>query len=277
MSPVLEAGYLRSADGMLFYVKRRAPEPAHGCVLVIPPFAEEMNKSRRMIALVARSLANRGFTTILPDLVGTGDSLGDFATATGESWEENLADVCDWCEASGHRVSAILAIRLGAAIALRAVDKGRMPSLKTTVLWQPVFDGRRYLTQFLRLRVAAGLTGESKESTNDLHARLAKGETIEVAGYEVSSRLAAYVQALTVPATLPQRLGAVTWFDVVRQDGAVQPLWASALCEAARADGRCVHYESVVGEQYWNTVAISTLPELIDRTVEAFLEDRPGA
>jgi hypothetical protein len=47
----------------------------------VPPFAEEMNKSRRMIAEVGRRLEGSGVGMLLVDLFGTGDSEGEFAQA----------------------------------------------------------------------------------------------------------------------------------------------------------------------------------------------------
>ena len=48
-----------------------------GLVVHVHPFAEEMNKSRRMAALQARALAAEGFAVLQLDLLGCGDSAGD--------------------------------------------------------------------------------------------------------------------------------------------------------------------------------------------------------
>ena len=61
-----------------------------GCVLNIHPFAEEMNKSRRMAALQARALAKAGYAVLQIDLFGCGDSSGDFGDA---SWQDWVGDV----------------------------------------------------------------------------------------------------------------------------------------------------------------------------------------
>src|SRR5258705_9769402 len=49
-----------------------------GSVLYLPPFAEEMNKSRRMAALQARAFARIGWNVLQMDLFGCGDSSGEF-------------------------------------------------------------------------------------------------------------------------------------------------------------------------------------------------------
>ncbi len=51
---------------------------ARGAVLYAHPLGEEMNKSRRMAALQARALAAAGFDVLQIDLMGCGDSSGDF-------------------------------------------------------------------------------------------------------------------------------------------------------------------------------------------------------
>src|SRR5262245_5413710 len=68
--------------------------PAHvlrrGGVLFVPPFAEEMNKSRRQVMLAARALAAAGFGVLLSDLYGTGDSGGEFADGRVAAWRSDL-------------------------------------------------------------------------------------------------------------------------------------------------------------------------------------------
>ncbi len=43
-------------------------------LLYLHPFAEEMNKSRRMAALQSRALAEHGYAVLQIDLLGCGDS-----------------------------------------------------------------------------------------------------------------------------------------------------------------------------------------------------------
>ena len=61
-----------------------------GVVLLLPPFAEEMNKSRRMCALLARGLAADGWRVVRIDLFGCGDSAGSLRDASWEQWCDDL-------------------------------------------------------------------------------------------------------------------------------------------------------------------------------------------
>ena len=74
------------------YFPPRAGVAARGDLLVLPSFAEEMNRCRAMVSLQARVLAEAGVGTLVLDPFGTGDSAGEFADATwaGEREETDL-------------------------------------------------------------------------------------------------------------------------------------------------------------------------------------------
>jgi len=237
-------------------------------VLVVPPFAEEMNKCRRMVTEATLELCSRGSAALVPDLYGTGDSQGDFADGRWGVWQENLETVCAWAEGNGLAVHALLAIRLGAALAISAGRNGRLPAVAVTVLWQPVLDGAKYLTQFLRLRTAGNLFAEgSKESIADLRARLAAGHRIEVAGYNLTGDLASDLDAVTQPTDIPRQLGAIHWMEVVRTPESGMPANSQALIDRYRVSGTRIADYTFVGEPFWATVEISRVPEMLDATL----------
>lgn len=251
-------------------MSREPLQGATAAVLIVPPFAEEMNKSRRMITQVASRLAEHGIATVLPDLYGTGDSDGDFAEADWIGWREDLRLVCRWCDAHVAPVTAILAIRLGCALAVAALDAGKLASIERTVLWQPVFDGKRFLGQLLRLRQAANLMSrDSTETPAQLRARLAAGETLEVAGYGLSSKLAEQLDGVAVPAALPATLGRVRWLELVREAGAELPPPSARLIDATRKHGIPIDVATFTGEPFWAAVEIASNEQMIDATVAA--------
>src|SRR5665647_2167413 len=71
-------------------------DAVRGLVLYIHPFAEEMNKARRMAALQARALAQAGYAVLQIDLLGCGDSSGDFGEATWKNWVRDVVQGCQW-------------------------------------------------------------------------------------------------------------------------------------------------------------------------------------
>lgn len=59
-------------------------------VLGLRPFAEELNKSRRILVLAATHLAASGAEVLIPDRLGTGDSEGEFNDSNWEIGIENI-------------------------------------------------------------------------------------------------------------------------------------------------------------------------------------------
>ncbi|MCC6473266.1 MAG: hydrolase 2, exosortase A system-associated, partial [Burkholderiales bacterium] len=200
----------------LFHPPRAALRAA---VLYLHPFAEEMNKSRRMAALGARALAARGCAVLQIDLYGCGDSSGDFGDASWEAWLEDAALALGWLRARADAPLALWGLRLGALLALDAARQGAA-SPERFLLWQPVASGEAMLTQFLRLRVAGEMLAEGKAATGvqDLRSRLAAGAAQEIAGYMLSPALAASIDALRLSELRPAR-GAVHWLEVVPEAG----------------------------------------------------------
>lgn len=87
---VREAFFLETPGGARFCLLSRPIAEAKGGVLFVPPFAEELNKSRRMVAEAVRAFVEAGWAVLQLDLKGCGDSAGDFGDA---AWADWLADV----------------------------------------------------------------------------------------------------------------------------------------------------------------------------------------
>jgi exosortase A-associated hydrolase 2 len=261
------AQFIDSAGSRVFVLARR-PERTEGrCVLIVAPFADEMNKSRRMLAEVSRGLAGRGIATVLPDYFGTGDSEGEFRDADLERWKSDIRTAVEWSAAEGHPVTGILAVRLGCALAAHALQAAGL-TVRHCVFWQPVTDGERYLAQFLRLRVAASMMeADRKESVGDLRERLRKGEAIEVAGYEISSRLAEGLGRTRLQEATGAHLGRIDWIELVRSEGEAPTPVREAVAKAREA-GLDISLHPMMGEPFWSSVEIVTNEPLIARTVE---------
>jgi exosortase A-associated hydrolase 2 len=267
---IVSGEFIAGAKGPIFVLLRRPAGIAKGCVLVVPPFAEEMNKCRRMVTEVALGLVDQGSAALLPDLYGTGDSGGNFGEGDWATWLADLAAAVRWSSRMRCPVTGVLAIRLGAALAATAATEGAIPSVPNTVLWQPVFDGKRFLTQFLRLRIAASLMEDRKESLDDLRGRLEAGAVLEVAGYDLSARLAADLIAVTPPKRLAVTLGEIAWLEVIRDSGVPLSPPSINLIEQIRAQGRNVHAAGFPGAPFWSSTEIVVNKPLILATVSRF-------
>ncbi len=278
MTRDLVSGHFVGAPGRRIFMLLREPAGGRGdgCVLVVPPFGEEMNKARRMIAATARRLSEAGAAVVVPDLAGTGDSEGEFRDARVETWLEDLQHATHLAEQRGHRVRAVLAVRLGCALAAAALRRGLLPAVERSVWWQPVLDGRRYLTQFLRLRVAAAsMRGGATETVEDLRARAAGGETIAVAGYELSPALLRGLDDLVVEA-IPAAAGQVAWLEFVREATDAPPLPVTRLVERSRAAGAQVEVTTLAAEPFWTSAETVLLPQLVASTADLLCAARAG-
>ena len=254
-------------DRRLFAIAFAPATAARGTVLFCPPFAEEMNKGRRMVSQTARRLASQGFLVLSLDLFGTGDSSGDFQDASWEAWRTDLQAGVNWLrtQAPGHD-PVFWALRLGACLAIDVATASPSPPSRM-VLWQPVVSGKTFVTQFLRLRVAAEkMQRGSTTSTSELRDRSAAGETLEVAGYALNPGLIESIEAMDLRACgLPGEC-AVDWFDLAASPTMPRsPLVAATTNHWIEQHSRVAVHE-VVSEPFWSTVEISECPELIEQT-----------
>ena len=99
MQPPLDAFFQPAPDGgQRLYLHHTPPtgQVLKGAVLYIHPWAEEMNKSRRMAAMASRALAAQGWAVLQVDLLGCGDSSGDFGDATWQAWTDDVVRAAQW-------------------------------------------------------------------------------------------------------------------------------------------------------------------------------------
>ncbi|WP_046113051.1 hydrolase 2, exosortase A system-associated [Aquincola tertiaricarbonis] len=241
--------------------------PARGAVLYLPPFAEEMNKSRRMVAMQSRALAAQGYAVLCIDLHGCGDSSGELADASWQGWIEDALAAARWLQARhpglplwlwGLRTGALLA---GAAAAALGPGCGLL-------LWQPVIAGKQALQQFLRLQAAADLIeGKQQGATAALKQQLAQGQAVDVAGYRLPPAVALGLEAAILQPL--ESTASLRWLEVTsRAEPALTPASALAL-DKWRAAGVPVHAAAVRGPAFWQTVEIEDAPALIDATLAA--------
>lgn len=259
----LRAAFIGEAGSRLFVLLRSPPGPGGECTLVVPPFAEEMNKCRRIVSDLARRECDKGRGVVCVDLSGTGDSDGEFGTARVDRWIGDLSAAAAWSTALGWRVTAVLGIRLGAILAARWMRQHSAP-LARAVFWQPVANGARHMDQFLRLRVMASRMEDDRgETVADLRGRLQAGETVEVAGYELSGKLFADIEALDLVADSAPGFPPIRWFDVVADEALPVVPATRRVLEQLRVHGGEVHHLQVPGEPFWASTEIVTNSVLV--------------
>lgn len=268
--PLYFAGGAGRCYATLFQPKRSYSDRLGGAersgVVFVPPFAEEMNKARRMAALAGAAVAEAGHPALLPDLWGTGDSEGDFADARWEIWLDDLRAAVGVLRDRGVAAVDLVALRLGALLASELAADSPV-RVRRLVFWQPVVSGRQYLTQFLRLRVASALAGGGGETVRTIREELDRAGAVEIAGYELSLPLATSIDAAALAsATLPRSAHA-TWIDVSNNpDRPLAPV-AQSVVDGWRGQGLRVEVERVQGDAFWATQEITEVPQLVYTTV----------
>ena len=243
-----------------------------GSILYVHPFAEEMNKSRRMAAMQSRAMAQAGYAVLQIDLLGCGDSSGDFGDASWQDWINDVIRGAGWLRRRADAPLWLWGLRAGSLLTSQAAAHLDTPC--NFIFWAPVISGKLLLQQFLRLKAAgAMLGGNAKGVTEALRDQLASGTAVEVAGYAVSPALAhGLAQAsLDPPARIAQALPSprVEWFELsTRDDAVVSPVSAKTSTQWSQSDFH-VRTHLVSGPSFWQTGEIEEAPELITATVAA--------
>lgn len=249
----------------LIVLHRAATSPARGLVVHAHAWADEMNKSRRMVGQQALRLAEAGFTVLLPDLFGCGDSEGEYAQATWDQWVQDLVQAAEW----GRSLEPDAPLwwwgtRTGALLACQAAQRHGQPS--SLLLWQPTPSGATLLQQFLRLKAAAEMiTQGAKGVVDQLKRDLADGHTIEVAGYELNRQL---TDGLAEARLSPfDGLKRVVWLEVSAQaDSTWSPASSRAMQAWWQASPR-FDAQIVQGGMFWQSVEIEDAPALWEATL----------
>lgn len=262
------AFFLDSARGQRFCLLHSPVDgaPVRGAVLYLHPFAEEMNKSRRMAALMARRLAGAGYVVLQIDLAGCGDSSGDFADADWDDWLQDAQDGIEWLRGLYGCEPILWGLRLGGLLAAEAAVRAGLSRL---LLWQPVLNGEQFLTQFLRLRLAADMlsAGGAAGSTSNLRSQLRSGDALEIAGYMLSPKLALAIDCRKMADLLTADVR-VDWLELLpAADRPISPV-IGKLIETWRQSGRQVNLMPLAGAQFWATQEISDVPQLIDASLQ---------
>jgi len=270
-------GFFPGSQGRLLVTLYLPDHPGvpHRWLLHLPAFADEMNKSRAIVAQQARQLAEQGWGVLIPDLYGCGDSAGDLSAARWSLWQQDLCKLISLLQQLGVERLSLWGLRLGCLLMLPLLRSSPL-AIERLILWQPSLAGKQAMTQFLRLRVAAGLMTTGAETVNQLREYLQKGQVIEVAGYSLAPALLAEIEAVSLSGDdslvalgeYDQPLS-IEWLEVARQpERGVLP--ASKVCiEAWQRAGVRVTARQVVGDGFWAAQERVEVPALLQATTEA--------
>jgi exosortase A-associated hydrolase 2 len=277
------AFFLDAPDGSQRFCLFHTPQPGtpiRGRVLFCHPFAEEINTTRRTVARQARAMAEAGFAVMQIDLLGCGDSTGDFADAAWPAWLADLRLAHAWLSDQQRNTGGPLwlwGLRAGALLASDLA--ATLPEPANLLLWQPFTSGQQQLQQFLRLHSAGQwLAGDQKDTVKKLDKpaqQLAQGQPVHIAGYSLSPLLAQGMAASKLQPPSNQAPGRLVWLELGTQ-AASNPAHSSALSPAAdkqiaawQQTGWQVSAKTVATPAFWQTVDTEAAPELTPATLAA--------
>ena len=259
--------YIQGSAGKLFALLHGARNiiKTHRYIVCFPPFAEESNKSRKMINLQAREFAKNGYDVLIVDYFGTGDSEGDFSEATWDIWKRDFSVIAGWLEQQQARQIILWGLRFGALMALQAMDSYGS-NLRQLLFWQPILSGDQMLSQFLRLRLAADmLTSGNKMTVKEMKEILSNGNSVEVAGYSLNSELYKGIEGLNIKHLINDLTIPVTWFEVVNADRQEFNPATRKVFDGWPESSPLSTYLAV-GEAFWTTPEIAIVQDLIEKT-----------
>jgi exosortase A-associated hydrolase 2 len=232
-----------------------------------------------MAALQTRALAQAGYAVLQIDLLGCGDSSGDFGDATWNNWVNDVVHGCHWLRSQSNTRGAdtsdsplwLWGLRAGCLLAAEAASQ--LNEACNFLFWQPPVAGKPLLQQFLRLKVAGDmLGGQAKGVMEAMRQQLGESNSVEIAGYTVSSGLASGLeQAVLVPPASIGQVRRLAWFELSTREGAnLSPVSVKTIAQWQQS-GFDVGSHIVRGPAFWQTSEIEDAPALIAATTAALL------
>lgn len=262
----MEALFLSTPRGPRFCVLHTPAGLCKGAIVYVPPWAEEMNRSRRIAALQAKSWALAGFAVLLPDVGGSGDSEGEFADATWQDWVQDICDAQVWLAAKLQKMADgavvpqwLWGLRAGCLLAAEVARQGGQAA--QLLFWQPVVSGSLHLTQYLRLQSAASLVqGKTGNSPGVLRQILKAGQTVEVGGYAIAPGLAAGMDAAHLD-DLPAHSKVQCWFASDGPSTTLPPVLEQQLARWRSAGVQAQEF-AVSAPAFWQLQEVGDAPGL---------------
>jgi uncharacterized protein len=159
------------------------------------PFGEEKLWSHRVLVSFARELVARGHAALRFDYMGAGDSEGELRDS---SMETHMGDLRASINHLRARVGTqcrigVAGLRLGATVAALLADHTAADSLidGPLILWDPITNGDAYMQELLRSHLGTQLAvfGRVVEGRDALKDRMARGESVNLDGYDLASPL----------------------------------------------------------------------------------------
>lgn len=152
-------------------------------IVICYPMGREYILGYRALRQLAYQLTRAGFAVLRFDYYGCGDSSGDAHEGSVTQW---MTDIETAIEEVKHRGDSskicLIGARLGAGLGV--LVGSQRSDVETIVLWDPVVDGKNYVTDLI-----AQHQEWLNERTTELQTLPSTQQTLEVLGYPFSATL----------------------------------------------------------------------------------------
>ncbi|MEX1198522.1 MAG: alpha/beta hydrolase [Pseudohongiellaceae bacterium] len=263
------AGFV-GKDYPAFFLQFRPVGPPRAHVVYLPPFGEEMNRLRSLVAEQARQFAREGLSCSILDFYGTGESRGDLGDANLSIWRQNIEDMLERVLQRTQKPVYLWGCRLGALLALDyfSFNPGVCSKL---LLWQPVTSGSSFVTRMLRQRsISLMQKGEEPESTAEMKHQLAQGNSFEVAGYRLGGELMNAIDQLEVASMLQGNLAdekpEIVWLEHTADEGGDPGAKANRIIGELQEAGCRVVFGTFTGDPLWQLNKRGACDDLLTKT-----------
>ncbi|MFK7794812.1 MAG: hypothetical protein AB8B89_05650 [Gammaproteobacteria bacterium] len=240
-------------------------------VIFVPPFAEEMNRSKRMYVLCARLLADAGLHALCFDFSGTGDSSGEWGDFDYNDWKSNLIDVFQLAKKLNSKVS-LVTLRDSALIPLNLIKQTDI-QIDKCVLWDPIDSGEVLIRQLIRMKIASAMAGDLKKvTTKEVLASIEQSGFLEVGGYHVSSELIDQIKAEKISDSVADVLALTElhWMTIGKSTSSSMPICLSKL-NLTDAMQKQLTLHTVNDVKFWMQQEVTISPLLLRETKQVFV------
>lgn len=233
--------------------------------IIIPPFAEEMNKCRHLFSHLRQQLIDQSDMLLL-DPFGIGDSAGDLMETTAQHWASDWLSAIALAGKAGYKKINLIAARFGALQMFDLLQQELPLPLNKIVLWQPYLQSSTFLQQFFRLKIAEQMATGNKTTQKELEQQLSAGEALEIAGYPITQNFVSSIYALKDVTALPAlyQQTPLLWLETSMLPN------ISPVCEKGMAllsQYFAAEFAQLQGPAWWNATELVQSEELIARSV----------
>ncbi len=277
MSSIEEPLFLRSGDYEIFALLHKPADADASRIksawVFCPPFTEEEKCSHRAFVDLARRLCDQGHAVLRIQYRGTGDSGGRFEEFSCLDWREDISIALTHLRELGYSKFGVLGLRLGATLAAQAAEANQ--EIVRLVLWEPIIDGKQYLSLNLRRKLLRKMLTEkeggapSQPGVTTPSDRSAEPDSlggVDFDGYLVTQRLQDDLAGISLLNEVKLFRGAVLLTQISSQSSPGKTLMR--LQECYEQAGARAETAAVVEQPIWNLMDLFSPETLIEKTVE---------